>query len=441
MSLKDRDRIRELERRVAEHQSALARVPVREARSKIVFGPTMLKGTAQSAVLDTDATFTLVVTEVIFGQESAATVTVKNSFEEAFDAGDKLTVFKRQADGDYEPDRATAGTGSQVIHYELTQDMALADTARLAKPVLANGTIDSGADAFYVVDQKQQFMGKAAFTDAIGAKTGYRGYAVRFSDSYLGGLPGYRIISQEGPMLILAVVLSEDYQESPGTTTVAPLNADAQKQYGNPFRGRYPYADSGTGAFEVHDPYVIAKGSKQSDKWFVIYDEVNDRYNFFTPFYKQNYIRIRGKLKGSAVTRSSTTFIIDNVEAVIGKSPAASSATEITVQVPPNAKVDIPSGYTEWIYAQWNDKLGSDDVSHWDCGDAANHYLHMRGHVGFSTSEFRLLTVEGNTEADMKWLSIAAALKELTGYTHANNQSVLHDANVDPQWKDDGACP
>ena len=440
MSLKDRDRIRELERRVAEHQAALARVPVREARSKIVFGPTMLKGTAQSSVADTDDTFTLVVTEVIFGQESAATVTVKNSFDEAFDAGDKLTVFKRQADGDYEPDRATAGTGSQIIHYELTQDMALADTAKLAKPVLANGTMDSGADAFYVVDQATQFMGKAAYTDSIGTFNGYRGYGLKFTDDWNStGVPGYRIMSQEGPMLLIAVTLGEDGQTS-GTTTVLPLGDNGQEIYGNPFRGRYPAADSGTGAFECHDDYTLIEHAKQGDKWLVAYDEVEGYYNFLLPITGPIYHRIRGKLKGSSVTRSSTTFVIDNVEAVDGKSPAASSATEITVSVPATAKVDIPSGATDWIYAQWNEEYGTDETDHWDCGDGANFHWFLRGRVGFSTSEFRLLASEGNTESDIKWLSIESALQELAGYVSGNNQSIGHDASDTPEWQDDGSC-
>jgi hypothetical protein len=403
---------------------------------------TMLFCTITSAVTSPN-NFTVTSTNyrVVYGEETRDSITVINTFAEDFSPGDKITVFKRDTDNNYEPDRASAGTGSQLIHYELVENMTLADTEALAKPVLANGTIDSAADSFYVVDQVQQFMGKAAFTDSIGTKKGYRGYALFLSDSYLGGIPGYRIISQEGPMLHIAVTLSEDYQESPGTTTVTPLEDNDKLRYGNPFRGRYPAADSGTGAFEVYDPRNIAKGAKSGSKWIVAYNEVADQYDFLFPLNAKRYSRIRGKLKGSAVTRSSTTFIIDNVEAVEGDSPAASAATEITINVPPNAKVDIPSGYTEWIYAQWNDQLGTTETNSWDCGDGANHYLHMRGHVGFSTSEFRLLTVEGNTEADMKWLSIAAALKELTGYTHANNQSVLHDSNTDPQWKDDGACP
>jgi len=405
---------------------------------------TCVKATVDSDVATSATTFNATKTEVVFGEETGTTLTVRNSFAEEFSTGDTLILWKRDADGEYEPDRKGSGAGGSPaannVYYELTQDMALADAAKLAKPVLADDTMNAAAAAFYVVDSAQQYVGKAAFTDAIGAQNGYRGYCYKFTDDYNStGVAGYRIINQEGPMMLIAVTLSEDGQSS-GTTTVAPLDADAQLQYGNPTRGRYPAADSGTGAFECHDDLGVIEFAESGDKWMVLYDEADDHYNFLHPITGAKFHRIRGKLKGSSVTRSSTSFVLDNVEAVSGASPAATAASEITVSVPVTAKVDIPSGATDWIYAQWNDEVGSDETSHWDCGDGANHHWFLRGREGFTSASFRVLVADGNTESDIKWVSVESVLQELAGWTAGNNQSIGHDASDTPEWQDDGSC-
>lgn len=445
MSLADRDRIRELERRAAETATQLARLPVREAKSRVAGGGTIIFGTVDSAVGIGDATITLNDYRVIFGRETrdAGDLVVHNVYSEAFDPGDTLSLVMRDngaTKGQYEPDRASAGTGSSVIRYELVQDMLLADTAKLAKPVTAAGALDSGASSFYVVDQDHQFCGLAAYTDSLGTQAGYRGFAVKYTDDYNStGVPGYRIDSQQGPMRFIVVTLTEDSQ-SPLATECQAADADEMDKYGNPFSGRYPVSTSAAGAFDVADPFLVANEAVEDDTWLVIYNEDANQYEFLFDLKQTVYHRIRGKLYSGTVTSSSTSLTLDNVEAVSGKSPVSGTADQITVAIPPNATMAISASYTGYIYAQYNEQVGTDKTDRWDSGDAANHWFIMCGHPNFDNTKFQLLVNDGTGVSDMQWMTLVDVLKTLTGWSATDDQSIGHDDSDDPEWQDDGTC-
>lgn len=367
------------------------RVPIIENAS------TMLEVTIQSAVSAATSTFTVpqAAYRVVYGSESRDPITIHNTRSETLSPGDKLPVWKRAADGDYEPDRQGSGTGTFVVHYELTEDMALADTAKLAKPVLANGTMDSGASAFYVVDQGQQFVGRAAWTDAVGSEHGFRGYALKFADDYSGGVPGYRIISQDGPLRDIVVTLNADGDDGGGPFTVTPVSTD---YYGAPFNGRRPVADSATGAFEAHDPHSLAEFAKQGEKWLAKYNESTDQYDLMQRLELAPFGRIRGKV-AHTVDRTFSTVQLIECEAVEGREPPAT----VTASIPENAKLNISNGYTGWIYARFNELAGATDATKWDTDSAANMHWMLRGKKDWDAAKKMVLSSEGADEPDIQW--------------------------------------
>lgn len=366
---------------------------------------TMLVVTVQSPVAALTSTFTVPqgAYRVVFGDETRSSITVHNTRNEALAPGDTLPVWKRAADADYEPDRAGGtGSGSLVVHYELIEDMALSDTAKLAKPVLANGTIDAGASAFYVVDQGQQFVGRAAWTDAVGSEHGFRGYALKFADDYSGGVPGYRIISQDGPLRDIVVTLNADGDDGGGPFTATPVDTD---YYGNPFNGRRPEADSGTGSFSVYDPHGVAEEAKQGEKWLVKYNEDSDQYDLHYRLELAPFGRIRGKINSVTITRSLSSMTLTECEAVEGREPPAT----VTAEIPDYAKMDIPSSYTGWVYARWNEKAGTDETDRWDTDSVQNLHWCLRGKVGFDATKEQVFFNDGAAETDMQWQEVVAA--------------------------------
>lgn len=112
------------------------------------------------------------------------------------------------------------------------------------------------------------------------------------------------------------------------------------------------------------------------------------------------YVRIRGQAVG-AVTRAMASFPIDNVEPLIGPSPVGNAATQVTVQTESHFRMVCPDNAI--VYAFWDARMNA-----WNGADAAN-FLHL--------------------------------LKGLEGWSGGVDQSLLHDQNTDPKWKDDGICP
>jgi len=398
MSLADRDRIRRLERMAAEAHMQLARLPVRDGRAKAGGGDssTMLLVTInQNVAPGQNVTVDQEYYSVVFGAENRDTIEVVNRYNQTFAPGEYLPCWKREADGLYEPDRSGEGSESTLVHFELAEDLSLADGAALAYEVDASGVADPAAQ-IYVLDPNAQFVGRAAYSDPLGEHLGYRGFAELAIGEYTQGRAGYRIITMEGSMRDIAVQLAADQNDAVADTPVAPLS---QTVYGNPFHGRFPPADSATGQFTATDPYGVAAGAKLGDKFLVKFSGEDNGYHFAVRLEAAGYHRARGKISGT-ITRGMATATLTDCEAVDGRKPP----TDITATIPDYAPLDVPASYTGWIYVRWNERVGTDEASHWDTADLQNLDFALRGKADFDSTKYQVLITDGPDEADRKWV-------------------------------------
>jgi hypothetical protein len=146
-----------------------------------------------------------------------------------------------------------------------------------------------------------------------------------------------------------------------------------------------------------------------------------------------DYFVVKGNPTAN-VTSGSTTFTLGSLVAVKGKLPTAN----ITVTCEPK----IHAITSDTVYARFDLSVGSTDLTRWSTGDAGN-WLHIaRGRPGFDATKNLLLGYKASGGNLVQWDEIDEWLKLLTGYVHANDQSIGHDVSTDPEWQDDGdECP
>lgn len=202
---------------------------------------------------------------------TGGTGTAQNQYAQEYVDNEWVFLFQEKTSDQWLTERGGT-SGSQVVYFELTQNKSYGDASKLAKPVLADGTMDSGADAFHVVDDQNQFYGRAAESGA----EGYRGFALRFSDDYSEGVPGFRIITMEGPAQFLVVTLDEN-KASPTTDCTYVEDPSA---FGLAFRGRRPAPVSAVDV-KVYDDLGVATEAVSADKWIITWNEGSERYTFW----------------------------------------------------------------------------------------------------------------------------------------------------------------
>jgi hypothetical protein len=357
--------------------------------------------------------------------------TAQNQFAQAGADNSGVILFQERNSDQWLTERG-GESGSQVVYFELTQDMAYADTAKLAKPVLADGTMDAGADAFYVVDDRAiagdgQYYGKAAYTDGdteAAEHDGNRGHAVRFTDNWNStGVPGFRIIDMEGPKDFLLVELKEDVAAGVAECDVLSSNDPG----GGPDADRKPRIEDTTYSIVVNDDLDIAASAKDGEMWVAKWDRGAAYYIFWQKVASGFHV-IKGTSPG--VTNASTTFTLGSPVAVQGKLPAGT----ITVSCDP--KITCPSGQT--VYARYDVTKGSDDASHWSTADAGNSEWILKGYPQYDAAKKQLLTQDTGTA---EWNEIVDVLQWLTGYGSAA-QSIGKEVSGTPLWQDDSTeCP
>ncbi len=341
------------------------------------------------AVTSGDPTFTFDNAVAVVGSiPSGGTGTAQNQYAQTYSDNDWVFLFQEKSSDQWLTERGGT-SGSQVVYFELTENKSYGDASKLAKPVLPDGTMDSGADAFHVVDDKNQFYGRAA----EGGADGYRGFGLRQWDDYSEGVPGFRIITMEGPALELIATLDEDLA-SPTDCTLAEDPA----VFGLAQRGRIPAPVSMVDV-QVYDDIGVAAGAKSGEKWIVRWNEADERYCFWRKVEGPRYITIKGTT--GAVARTDGTFTLSEPVSVNGPVPDG------TITVTNDPPINTPGGRT--VYARYNVSIGTDDTDRWDTGDGGNFLHHLRGIASWSESEL---------------------------------QSLGHDNSDDPEWQDDTSeCP
>jgi acyl dehydratase len=226
-----------------------------------------------TGVLSGDPTFSVDNAVPIVGSApSDGTATAQNTYSEAFADNEPVLLFQRRDSGNWETEKSGGSSYTPVVLFELTQDKAYADTAKLAKPLNAAGVVDTGAAAFYVLDANGNHYGKAP----AGADRGYQGTAILATDDHASsGLPGYRIITMEQPAHLLTGILSGSY--SVGGTTFTPSTTQI---WGRAERGRRLPA---TGDITVMDDDDVASAAVSGDKWLIAWNEAAANYTFVVP--------------------------------------------------------------------------------------------------------------------------------------------------------------
>lgn len=339
------------------------------------------------AVTSGDPTFTFDNAVAVVGSiPSGGTGTAQNQYAQTYSDNDYVFLFQEKSSDQWLTERGGT-SGSQVVYFELTQNKSYGDAAKLAKPVLPDGTMDAGADAFHVVDDKNQFYGRAA----EGGADGFRGFGLRQWDDYSEGVPGFRIITMEGPALELIATLDEDLA-SPTDCTLAEDPA----VFGLAQRGRIPAPVSMVDV-QVYDDIGVATGAKSGEKWIVRWNEADERYCFWRRVEGPRYITIKGTT--SAVSRSDPDFTLSEPVSVNGPVPSG------TITVTNDPPINTPGGRT--VYARYNVSIGTDDTDRWDTGDGGNWLLHARGLADWVVDEDQVLD---------------------------------HDADGDPHWHGTGPC-
>jgi hypothetical protein len=208
--------------------------------------------------------------------------TAQNVFGETL-VNEQFVLLIKGTDGEWYPDRAS-GTGAQLVHFQLTENKGYADEAKLAKPILSDGTLDSGADAFYVIDPmpdgEGQFYGLAAYTDSDStAHRAYQGVAVKITEDWNSTeVPGWLIIAMEGPASELVVALQGSY--SMGGTHCNIVDAGP---FGEPFGVRMPRKENASYWLTVEDDLDVASAATVGQEWWVIWNKAEEHYTFRHP--------------------------------------------------------------------------------------------------------------------------------------------------------------
>jgi hypothetical protein len=219
---------------------------------------------------------------------AGGTGTFQNQYGQVYTAGDWAILHQRKDNSQWLTELAGGTSGSQVVGFGLTEAMGYADIAKLAKPLLADGTLNSAATAFYVVDFRAlatsgafgQFYGTLGYTDADSGAVvwdEYRGEAVKFTDDWNStGIPGYRIVTMEGPADFWIGTCAESLSGSP---LAAKATYDATiDPSGSPFSGRRPplLADS---RVTVYDDLNL--DPQPGEKWVIKWDKIEEHYVYW----------------------------------------------------------------------------------------------------------------------------------------------------------------
>jgi len=340
MSTKENDWMRDASRRLAALEISAARTPVRLGKVRPPNTGNVIYAQVVGAVASGDptGTFDNATGPFVGSIPTGGTGTFQNVNGETFTDNQWVKFFQRKDNSQWLPERGGTA-GSQVIYFELTENKSFGDSSKLAKPVLADGSLDTGAPAFHVVDDQNQFYGKI----------GYRGFAVRYTDDFLEGVPGFRIITMQGPAHFMVVALSSAY--STGGTDCTPVSSPI---YGKPFRGeRLP----DTGDVTVVDDLLVAPAAQIGELWLISFDEIEEHYIFIVPLTRGTHYLLRFETTAAKDWNASTVagVILDASD-----TPAGGAIT-LTDRAPAKHEAQIGSrgwcllvgsiedGFTFWI--------------------------------------------------------------------------------------------
>lgn len=285
--------------------------------------------------------------------------------------GQWVVLFTRRDTGVHFVENGPGETSTTIRYFELHEDKAYTDAAKLAYPVDAEGNKDTDADPFYVVDDPDAdgrglFWGLAEYTDGDSEAAewaGYRGHALLFTLDYNStGIPGYRIIAMEGPAETVVVELDEDV----GATTPGEVGVNfsgAQDMAGGPFQQRRPQFTGGGASpnFTAFDDSEIGPGAKSGEKWEVRWDRLAEYYVLWRKL-APNYIRIKGTTTAT-VDANDSPFNVDTVAVIQGDMPALD---EGELEVYNAAKIPIANSTVAEF--RWNES-----TEHWETEPLVSH--------------------------------------------------------------------
>lgn len=348
---------------------------------------------------------------------TGGTGTAQNQYAQEYVDNEWVFLFQEKTSDQWLTERGGT-SGSQVVYFELTENKSYGDASKLAKPVLADGTLDTGADAFHVVDDTNQFYGRAAESGA----DGYRGFALRFTDDYSEGVPGFRIITMEGPAQFLVVTLDEEL-DSPTDCTYA----EDPMKFGLAQRGRTPAAVGGVDV-KVYDDLGMASGAKSGEKWIITWNEFDEQYCFLLKVpAKKYYIRVKGVV-GSTVSANTASFSAGTIEVIEGDMPALSGGN-LTIY---NA-AKIPLANSSTAEFRWNE-----DTGHWETEPLVCHMVLGKATAAVSGSSFSIDNIElicgSDPRSDPSSSSETLSLENPFGWNIDDNGDVQAVKKANGTW-------
>jgi hypothetical protein len=372
-----------------------------------------------SGVSSGDPTFNVDNARKVVGAiPPGGTAIAQNQYGQTYAPDEWVFLFYDPAADQWLTERGGGTSGSQVVYFELTDNMAYGDFAQLAKPVDSDGNLDTGAADFWVVDEKNRYFGYSQYTDGDSEAetwTGYRGHALRFIDDYSGGKPGFWIISMEGPADFIIADLAEDLGETNPDEALFDWVGN-QDVSGDPFSMRRPILE-GDHTSSAFDDLGVADGALSGERWILKWSKTGEYYIFW-------------RKCGSVTSVDGWGLLISTIPAVTITTTGASAGTWGS-QASAVVLLDVDdTGFTPRL----DDDGNAITITGLNCSKTA-----LRG---------------SSTEQIVVWGKIISAggepthflipnwdLRSLPGFNSANDQAPYHESG-DSDFKLDGeACP
>lgn len=422
------DRLRQLERGQSELFSATARLPVREGKAGVLTGRIIYAQVNEvSDVGAGDPSFSFDHAIKIVGAIPAGGAgTAQNQYAQSYENNEWVLLFYDPGAEQWLTERGGGTSGSQVVHFELTENKSYADVARLAKPVLADGTLDAAADPFVVVDipaegeDAGRFYGLAAGADGDSeavAHAGYRGYGVRFVDDYdSSGKPGFLIVDMEGPADFILVELAEAVSSGEGHCNLVGSMDPA----GGPDAARRPRLEGDSYDLTIYDDLDVAGSAVVGDRWWAKWERASEHYIFDKPVARPDtpaYGLLIATLPAATIPGSGTWEI----------TPGTTSAAVVLLE--------WNAGKTKLV-AQMSGESAVTKRGVWrGATPLRGSSTEPLGVVG------RLIQFDaGSGAGESFWVDSEMDLRGVPAYDKSKDMSIGKDAADLPEWQEDGEC-
>lgn len=300
--------------------------------------------------------------------------------------------------------RATAAVGGFTYGQVIVSNSARTTGATF--DATEAGFWTSANEQIRVVDPDLKYTGYVHYDDPeYGVTASYRGFAYKFIENYSGtGDPGYAILEMEGEARFIDCVLLED-KAAAATTVKAkvnffyglPPNGRAPRTTSQEITSSYPEGPTGTIGVVTLTDYL--------DQGFLpagttVRAELDERSGVYVMQTTPPFVLIRGK--ATAAVTTSSPFTIDEVTAIIGRSPVNSIDDTVTVTNVPKARF----ADNDFVYALFDPTLaGVNYRAMWRVAIEYDLEAILHGFPDFASGTRQQLIHDATANDPVKWAS------------------------------------